>query len=86
MRRCILGLVFVAALTGSLAFPKPADAGCRNCISGYPAYYWFDGIGAPTFYYGGFYTGRVVYAPRIDRAYYSPYGVVIPYHNMRRAW
>jgi hypothetical protein len=71
--------IFAAAVLGAIAFTlsKPAQAGCQGCkAASYPAYYYFyGGVVAPTFYYGGFYTPRVVFAP--VRTYYTPYGPVV---------
>jgi hypothetical protein len=61
---------------------KQAEAhyayGCQP-RSGYPASY----NGFPTYYYGGFYTPRVVLAPCVYRI---PYGYFVGYRNVRRYW
>ena len=82
----VLGIA--AALFATLS--ESAEAGCAQCwarvrvSAGYPTDYFYDGVFAPTYYYGGFYTPRVVFAP--VRVQYGFYGPLVIYHNVRRSW
>lgn len=85
MRDRLLVIAAAAAIaTATLAPTQSAAAGCVNGpYYGFPALYDYYGLALPTFYYGGFYTSRVVYAPCIYR---SPYGYAVRYRNVRRSW
>jgi hypothetical protein len=80
-------LRYIAAIAATVGIAvtftlNPAEArdtsGC-NQHYGYPANY--DGL--PTYYYGGFYTSRVVLAPCLYR---TPYGYFVQYRTVRRYW
>ena len=53
-----------AIATATLAPTQSAAAGCVNGpYYGFPALYDYYGLALPTFYYGGFFTPRVVSRP-----------------------
>jgi len=85
MRDRLLVIAAAAAIATAIVTPtQSAAAGCVNGpYYGFPAFYDYYGLALPTFPYGGFYTGRVVFAPCIYR---SPYGYAVRYQNVRRSW
>ncbi len=88
VRKYLLLVSAVVTVASVWTAPKLAEASCAGCrvgsAAGYPGYYVYDGIIAPTYYYGGYYTSRVVFAP--VGGHYSPYGPLVRYRNVRRAW
>jgi hypothetical protein len=86
MLRSIATIVAVGGIAATtIATLKPAEAGnAAGCKPhyGYPdSYYGFQ-----TYYYGGFYTPRVVFAPCVYGSYDLPYGYFVRYRNVRRYW
>jgi hypothetical protein len=78
MLRSVGAIVAAVGVIATLATLKPAEgrdaSGCGQQY-GYPANYY----DLPTYYYGGFYSPRVVLAPCV-------YGSFVRYRTVRRYW
>lgn len=78
MLRSVGAIVAAIGVVATLATLKPAEgrdaSGCRQQY-GCPANYY----DLPTYYYGGFYSLRVVLAPCV-------YGSFVRYRTVRRYW